>query len=126
MMTFEDYKHTQECFDIYEKLKRQLKNRGFDISNVSEDDFYDEIENAIEAVNDRRHFISNDQKLFEDKYKGIVVRLAICSFAKMGAEGQLAHSENKVSRTYAGASEFPNDILKEIVPLGRMKSILLI
>ena len=126
MMTFEDYKHTQECFDIYEKLKRQLKNRGFDISNVSEDDFYDEIENAIEAVNDRRHFISNDQKLFEDKYKGIVVRLAICSFAKMGAEGQLAHSENKVSRTYAGASEFPNDILKEIVPLGRMKSIWLI
>lgn len=123
MMTFEDYKNTQECFDIYEKLKRQLKNRGFDISNVSEDDFYDEIENAIEAVNDRRHFISNDQKLFEDKYKGIVVRLAICSFAKMGAEGQLAHSENKVSRTYAGASEFPNDILKEIVPLGRMKSI---
>lgn len=123
MMTFEDYKHTQECFDIYEKLKRQLKNRGFDISNISEDDFYDEIENAIEAVNDRRHFISNDQKLFEDKYKGIVVRLAICSFAKMGAEGQLAHSENKVSRTYAGASEFPNDILKEIVPLGRMKSI---
>lgn len=123
MMTFENYKHTQECFDIYEKLKRQLKNRGFDISNVSEDDFYDEIENAIEAVNDRRHFISNDQKLFEDKYKGIVVRLAICSFAKMGAEGQLAHSENKVSRTYAGASEFPNDILKEIVPLGRMKSI---
>lgn len=123
MMTFEDYKHTQECFDIYEKLKRQLKNRGFDISNVSEDDFYDEIENAIEAVNDRRHFISNDQKLFEDKYKGIVVRLAICAFAKMGAEGQLAHSENKVSRTYAGASEFPNDILKEIVPLGRIKSI---
>lgn len=123
MMTFEDYKYTQECFDIYEKLKRQLKNRGFDISNVSEDDFYDEIENAIEAVNDRRHFISNDQKLFEDKYRGIVVRLAICSFAKMGAEGQLAHSENKVSRTYAGASEFPNDILKEIVPLGRMKSI---
>lgn len=123
MMTFEDYKHTQECFDIYEKLKRQLKNRGFDISNVSEDDFYDEIENAIEAVNDRRHFISNDQKLFEDKYKGIVVRLAICAFAKMGAEGQLAHSENKVSRTYAGASEFPNDILKEIIPLGRIKSI---
>ena len=123
MMTFEDYKHTQECFDLYEKLKRQLKNRGFDISNVSEDDFYDEIENAIEAVNDRRHFISNDQRLFEDKYKGIVVRLAICAFAKMGAEGQLAHSENKVSRTYAGASEFPNDILKEIVPLGRIKSI---
>ena len=72
MMTFEDYKHTQECFDIYEKLKRQLKNRGFDISNVSEDDFYDEIENAIEAVNDRRHFISNDQNYLKINIKGLL------------------------------------------------------
>lgn len=123
MMTFEDYKNTQEGFALNEKVKRQLKSRGFEISNLSEDDIYDEIENAIEAVNDRRHFISNDQLLFEPKYKGTVVRLVMCSFAKMGAEGQLAHSENKISRTYAGASEYPNDILQEIVPLGRMKSI---
>lgn len=123
MMTFEDYKHTQEGFALNEKVKRQLKSRGFEISNLSEDDIYDEIENAIEAVNDRRHFISNDQLLFEPKYNGTVVRLVMCSFAKMGAEGQLAHSENKISRTYAGASEYPNDILQEIVPLGRMKSI---
>ena len=123
MMTFEEYKQTQEGFDLFEKTKRQLKNRGFDVSNIPQEDIYDEIENAIEAVNDRRHFISNDQLLFEKKYKGIVVRLAICAFAKMGAEGQLSHSENKISRTYAGASEYPNDILQEIVPLGRIKNI---
>lgn len=123
MMTFEDYKKTNEASALLEKLKRQLKNRGFDISDLDDNDLYDEIENAIESVNDRRHFISTDQKLFEDKYKGIVVRLAICAFSKMGAEGQISHSENGVSRTYAGASEHPNDILKEIVPLGRMREL---
>ena len=123
MMTFEEYKNTEEAFSLLEKLKRQLEIREFDISHLDDEILFDEIEHAIEAVNDRRHFISTDQKLFEDKYKGIVIRLVICSFSKMGAEGQLAHSENGVSRTYAGASEFPNDILKEIVPLGRIREL---
>lgn len=123
MMTFEEYKNTEEAFALLEKLKRQLEIREFDISHLDDEILFDEIEDAIEAVNDRRHFISTDQKLFEDKYKGIVIRLVICSFSKMGAEGQLAHSENGVSRTYAGASEFPNDILKEIVPLGRIREL---
>ena len=82
MMSFEDYRETEEAENLLEKVKRQLKNRGFDITSLSEDDFYDEIENAIEAVNDRRHFISTDQKLFEDKYKGIVVRLVISSLCR--------------------------------------------
>lgn len=123
MMTFEEYKNTEEAFSLLEKLKRQLEIREFDISHLNDEILFDEIEDAIEAVNDRRHFISTDQKLFEDKYKGIVIRLVICSFSKMGAEGQLAHSENGVSRTYAGASEFPNDILKEIIPLGRIREL---
>lgn len=123
MMTFEEYKNTEEAFSLLEKLKRQLEIREFDISHLDDEILFDEIEDAIEAVNDRRHFISTDQKLFEDKYKGIVIRLVICSFSKMGAEGQLSHSENGVSRTYAGASEFPNDILKEIVPLGRIREL---
>jgi hypothetical protein len=122
-MTFEEYKITDEASDLLEKLKRKLKQREFDISEYSDDDLFDEIEDAIEAVNSRRHFIPTESKIFEDKYKGIVIRLCICSFSKMGAEGELAHSENNISRTYAGASEYPNDILKEVVPLGRIKSL---
>ena len=123
MMTFKEYKETEEAGQLLGKLKRMLKQRGFDLSNIEDEDCYDEIESAIESVNDRRHFISTENKLFEDKYKNIVIRLCICSFSKMGAEGQIAHSENGISRTYAGASEHPNDILKEIVPLGRMKQL---
>lgn len=123
MMTFEKYKKTEQANSMLNKLKRMLLQRGFDISEMKDDDLFDEIESAIESVNERRHFVSTDQQLFEDKYKNIVIRLCICSFSKMGAEGQLAHSENGISRTYAGASEHPNDILKEIVPLGRMKEL---
>lgn len=123
MMTFEDYKKTNEASTLLEKLKRKLKIRGFNVDDFEDEDLYDEIESSIEAVNSRRHFISTDQKLFEDKYKEIVIRLCICSVAKMGAEGQISHSENGVSRTYAGASELPNDILKEIVPLGRIREL---
>lgn len=122
-MNFEQYKITEEAIELVNKYKRKLKKAGFDIEGISLNDFFDDIEDAIEAVNSRRHFIPTSDKLFEDKYKGIVIRLAICSFAKMGAEGQLAHSENGISRTYAGASEYPNDILKEIVPIGRFKSL---
>lgn len=123
MITFDDYKETEEAGALLEKLKRQLQKRDFDISTYSDDEIYDEIESAIEAVNERRHFISTDTVLFENKYKNIVIRLCISSFAKMGAEGELAHSEGGVSRTYAGAAEYPNDILKEIVPLARLKEL---
>lgn len=122
-MTFKEYKDTVEGKELLEKLRRKLINRGYSDDELEDEDLQDEIEDSIEAVNDRRHYIPTETKLFEDKYKGHVIRLAICSYSKMGAEGQLAHSENGISRTYAGASEYPNDILKEIVPLGRMKSI---
>lgn len=122
-MNFEDFKKTKEGTSILGKVKRKLTNRGFDISNTSDEDILDEIEDAIESVNNRRHFIPTEQQLFEDKYIGIVIRLVICSYAKMGAEGELSHSENGVSRTYAGASEHPNDILKEIVPLARIREL---
>lgn len=122
-MTFDEYKKTEEGTNLLEKLKRKLKVRGFNITDFEDDDLYDEIEDAIETVNDRRHFLPTDTKLFEDKYKGIVVRLCICSIAKMGAEGQTSHSENGISRTYSEASEMPNDILREIVPLGRIKKL---
>lgn len=122
-MDFKEYKETDEAKNLLSKLKRRLKTRGFDTDDLSDEDLFDEIESAIESVNDRRHFTPTKTKLFEDKYKNIVIRLAICSIAKMGAEGETLHSENGINRTYSGASEHPSDILSEIVPLGRIRSI---
>lgn len=122
-MKFEEYCQTDDGLNLLSKLKRQLEVRGFGIEEYSDEVLFDEIENAILAVNQRRHYTPTETSFFEEQYRNIIVRLCICSFSKMGAEGQLAHSENGTSRTYAGASEYPSDILKEIVPLARIREI---
>lgn len=118
-MDFEKYKNSKDGLKLLERLKRSLRARGFDITDFSDDALFDEIEDAILAVNDRRHFEPTETTLFENKYKGIVIKLCICSIAKMGAEGEIIHSENGIYRSYSDKST----ILAEVVPLGRMKSI---
>jgi hypothetical protein len=49
-------------------------------------------------------------------YEHIQLQIAVELFSKMGAEGQTAHSENGVSRTYESADVSPS-LLKRIVPL---------
>lgn len=97
-------------------LKRKATSRGFDISN---DDAVDEIIDAIAAVNERRRFEPTETELYETKYNGLIVRMALCAISKYGAEGQTSHSENGVSRSYDGGSTYPKSMLQEIVPLAR-------
>ncbi len=100
--------------EIYEKLKRNCNARDL----VYNDELYmDEIESAIYAVNYRRRFTPTEEKPYEEKYSDLIYRLALHSIAKMGAEGQSSHSENGISRSYGSSSEYPNELLNEIVPL---------
>ena len=47
--------------------------------------------------------------------KDLQIRIAVEMFNKRGAEGEIAHSENGVSRSYASAN-VSEDLLKEITP----------
>lgn len=49
-------------------------------------------------------------------YEHIQVQIAVELFSKMGAEGQTAHNENGVYRTYEAADVSPS-LLRRIVPL---------
>jgi hypothetical protein len=49
-------------------------------------------------------------------YEHIQIRVAVELFTKMGAEGQTAHSENGVSRSYEAADVSPS-LLKQIMPV---------
>ena len=49
-------------------------------------------------------------------HEQIQLRVAVEIFSKMGAEGQLAHSENGVSRTWE-AGDVSQSLLKQIVPV---------
>ena len=50
------------------------------------------------------------------QYEHIQLRIAVELFSKMGAEGQTAHSENGINRTYASADISPA-LLYRIVPV---------
>lgn len=56
-----------------------------------------------------------DETEFPTKYEMKQCKLAVYMLNKMGAEGQLSHSENGISRTYGG-SDIPADMLMDIVP----------
>ena len=49
-------------------------------------------------------------------YEHIQIQIALELFAKMGAEGQTAHGENGINRTYEAADVSPS-LLRRIVPL---------
>ena len=49
-------------------------------------------------------------------YEHIQIQIAVELFSKMGAEGQIAHNENGINRTYEAADVSPS-LLRRIVPL---------
>ena len=58
----------------------------------------------------------------ESQYTGLQLEVAIEIISKMGAEGEVAHSENGVSRTYenAGISE---SLKRRIVPMAKVVTV---
>ena len=102
---------------LFPKIKRKLARLELTFDDA---DIYDEIENAFEAINSRRHFNPTSSILIEEKYKNLAYELCIVSMVKEGAEGEKSHAENGVNRTYNG-SDYPEDMLKRIVPLARLR-----
>lgn len=66
---------------------------------------------------DRRYpFGYSDATEVPARYHLVQIDMAVELFNKSGAEGQLSHSENGISRTYQNAY-VSNDLLKRIIPL---------
>ena len=75
------------------------------------------LEQAEGIVLNRRYpFGVPDGTTVPAAYEHIQLQIAVELFSKMGAEGQTAHNENGVYRTYEAADVSPS-ILKRIVPL---------
>ena len=49
------------------------------------------------------------------QYEDLQIRIALTMFNKMGGEGEAAHSENGISRTYE-SGWIPESLLSEVVP----------
>lgn len=103
--------------DLAKKVFKKAKSRN--MSYITPDDCVDEVVSAINDVNERRRYIPTKDVLFEEKYEQIVIKICMYNIAKYGAEGETAHSENGISRTYENGDASIDSILKKIVPLAR-------
>lgn len=75
------------------------------------------IEQAEGIVLNRRYpFGPPEGAAVEARFEHIQIAVALELFSKMGAEGQTAHSENGISRSYESADVSPS-LLRKIVPL---------
>ena len=85
--------------------------------NTNDNELEDILESAKAVILSRRFPFGDYPAEIEDRYKDLQIRIAVEMFSKRGAEGEVMHSENGVSRTYASAS-VSEDLLNEITPKG--------
>lgn len=72
---------------------------------------------AGEAIISRTYPYAKDEEelTVPRKYQTLQVEIAAYMLNKRGAEGQISHSENGISRNF-GSADIPNDMLSRIVP----------
>ena len=92
-----------------ERLKIRITEK------VNDNELEDILESAKAVILSRRFPFGEQPAEIEDKYKDLQIRIAVEMFNKRGAEGETAHSENGVSRSYASAS-VSEDLLREVTP----------
>ena len=101
---------------LVDKLKEKATAKGL---SITDNDAEDEIQAALLEYYNDRHYTPTDEEPFEDIYASLIIRLAISSISKYGAEGEISHSEGGVSRRYDNASDYPLSLTRKIIPLAR-------
>lgn len=76
-----------------------------------------EIARAIGEINRCRRFDATDDKPYDKKYEYLIIPMCIASLAKIGAEGQNAHTENGIQRVYGASGDYPTELVRQIIPL---------
>lgn len=101
--------------DNTEKLKRLAALISPDTAS---DDLLNYLLEQSEGIvlNKRYPFGAPEGAAVEARYEHIQLQIAVELFSKMGAEGQTAHSENGINRSYEAADVSPS-LLRRIVPL---------
>ena len=75
------------------------------------------LENAEGIILNRRYpFGVPEGAEVPPQYEQIQIRIAVELFGKMGAEGQLSHSENGITRSWE-AGEVSTSLLRQIAPV---------
>lgn len=100
------------CYYDDSPLARLQRQTGEKDQNVLRDC----LESAKAAIMARRYPYQEWPAQLEGRYKDLQYRIALDIYNKAGAEGEIVHSENGVSRTYE-SSWVSQQLLNEIVPI---------
>lgn len=73
------------------------------------------LETAKSAINARRYPFGEVPEELEKRYENLQIRIAVELYNKQGAEGEVSHSENGISRTYS-AAWISEELLSEVTP----------
>ncbi len=98
--------------EMIDRLRARLTDNGVAPSNAILEDC---IESAKHAILSRRYPFGEYPDEIENRYKDLQYRLAIEIYNRQGSEGETAHSENGISRSYDGAFA-SSQLLNEVVP----------
>lgn len=100
--------------DVLKRLKNRTKEADIGL-------LMDCMESAASAIMSRRFPYGGypttecGEPIVETQYQDLQYRIALDIYNRIGAEGETAHSENGISRSYDG-SWISNKLLEEIVP----------
>lgn len=104
--------------EMIDRLRARLTDNGVAPSDAV---LTDCIESAKHAILSRRFPYGDYPDDVEPRYKDLQYRLAIEIYNRIGAEGQVSHSENGISRSYDG-SWMSSQLLDEITPFAGVVS----
>lgn len=96
---------------VLERLKTQIGD-----DSVADELLLTYLEDAKGIVLNRRYpFGYPEGTEVEPKYETVQVKIALELFSKQGAEGEVSHSENGISRSYESSSVSPS-LLNMVIP----------
>lgn len=72
---------------------------------------------AERAILNRLYPLDDSKTIVPERYASRQVEIAVYLYNKRGAEGEVSHSENGISRSYENAS-IPESMLSDIIPYG--------
>lgn len=76
---------------------------------------YELLESAENIIISRRFPFGEENATFEERYRDLKIRIAEDMYNRLGASGQLSHSENGIDRKWS--SEWVSEqLLNEIIP----------
>lgn len=98
--------------DILKRLKLRIPEES------NEELLFDILESAKNLILLKRYPFSKEMPIeLESKYIELQLQIAVRMYNKIGAEGETAHSESGVSRSYGNSAEY-EDLLARVIPKG--------